>query len=122
MSILEHASLMTDEIRRVPLEELQTRLAHFREEMEKEHPGWQMAVINNKVNMYYFTGTMQEGALVIRPQDEILWVRRSYDRAPAMNRFCRISARCRAFALWRNFMALARRLCMWNAEKPLLTG
>lgn len=81
MSILEHASLMTDEIRRVPLEELQTRLARFREEMEKEHPGWQMAVINNKVNMYYFTGTMQEGALVIRPQDEILWVRRSYDRA-----------------------------------------
>ena len=81
MSILEHASLMTDEIRRVPLEELQIRLARFREEMEKEHPGWQMAVINNKVNMYYFTGTMQEGALVIRPQDEILWVRRSYDRA-----------------------------------------
>ena len=40
-----------------------------------------MAIINNKVNMYYFTGTMQEGALVIRPQDEILWVRRSYDRA-----------------------------------------
>lgn len=81
MSILEHASLMTDEIRRVPLEELQIRLVRFREEMEKEHPGWQMAVINNKVNMYYFTGTMQEGALVIRPQDEILWVRRSYDRA-----------------------------------------
>lgn len=35
MSILEHASLMTDEIRRVPLEELQIRLARFREEMEK---------------------------------------------------------------------------------------
>ena len=111
MSILEHASLMTDEIRRVPLEELQIRLARFREEMEKEHPGWQMAVINNKVNMYYFTGTMQDGALVIRPQDEILWVRRS-----------RISAPCRASALWRNFMVLARKLCMWNAEKPLLTG
>ena len=61
MSILEHASLMTDEIRRVPLEELQIRLTRFREEMEKEHSGWQMAVINNKVNMYYFTGTMQEG-------------------------------------------------------------
>ena len=81
MSILEHASLMTDEIRRVPLEELQIRLARFREEMEKEHPGWQMAVINNKVNMYYFSGTRQDGALVIRPQDEILWVRRRSDRA-----------------------------------------
>lgn len=91
MSILEHASLMTDEIRRVPLEELQIRLARFREEMEKEHPGWQMAVINNKVNMYYFSGTMQEGALVIRPQDEILWCAEAMT-APATSRCCRISA------------------------------
>lgn len=81
MAILEYASLMADEIRRVPLAELQTRLANFRTAMDKEHPGWQMAVVNDKVNMYYFTGTMQEGALVIRPQDEILWVRRSFDRA-----------------------------------------
>lgn len=81
MAILEYASLMVDEIRRVPLEELQERLAKFRAAMEAEHSGWQMAVVNDKVNMYYFTGTMQEGALVIRPQDEILWVRRSYDRA-----------------------------------------
>ncbi len=81
MAILEYASLMADEIRRVPLEELQARLAKFRAAMDAEHPGWQMAVVNDKVNMYYFTGTMQEGALVIRPQDEILWVRRSYDRA-----------------------------------------
>ena len=97
MSILEHALLMTDEIRRVPLEELQIRLARFRGEMEKEHPGWQMAVINNKVNMYYFTGTMQEGALVIRPQDEICGCAAAMT-VPAMNRCCRISARCRASA------------------------
>ena len=81
MAILEYALLMADEIRRVPLAELQTRLANFRTAMDKEHPSWQMAVVNDKVNMYYFTGTMQEGALVIRPQDEILWVRRSFDRA-----------------------------------------
>lgn len=81
MAILEYASLMADEIRRVPLEELQARLVKFRAAMDAEYHGWQMAVVNDKVNMYYFTGTMQEGALVIRPQDEILWVRRSYDRA-----------------------------------------
>ena len=81
MAILEYASLMADEIRRVPLAELQTRLANFRAAMDEQHPGWQMALVNDKVNMYYFTGTMQEGALVIRPQDEILWVRRSFDRA-----------------------------------------
>ena len=80
MAILEYALLMADEIRRVPLAELQTRLANFRTAMDKEHPSWQMAVVNDKVNMYYFTGTMQEGALVIRPQDEIL------------SRCCRISA------------------------------
>lgn len=81
MAILEHASLMTDEIRRVPLAELEARITNFRTAMDNQHPGWQMAVINDKVNMYYFTGTMQEGALVIRPQDAVLWVRRSYERA-----------------------------------------
>lgn len=81
MAILEYASLMEDKIRRVPLDELQNRFKRFRAAMDAQHSGWQMAVINDKVNMYYFTGTMQEGALVIRPQDEILWVRRSYERA-----------------------------------------
>ena len=90
MSILEHASLMTDEIRRVPLEELQIRLARFREEMEKEHPGWQMAVINNKVNMYYISGTMQEGALVIR-RTRFCGCAEAMT-APATSRCCRISA------------------------------
>ena len=47
MSILEHALLMTDEIRRVPLEELQIRLTRFREEMEKNIPAgrWQLLII-----------------------------------------------------------------------------
>ncbi len=81
MSILEYASLMPDEIRRVPLDELERRINKFRTLMDAENAGWQMAVINDKVNMYYFTGTMQEGALVIRPQDAVLWVRRSYERA-----------------------------------------
>ena len=121
MSILEHASLMTDEIRRVPLEELQTRLAHFREEMEKEHPGWQMAVINNKLICTILPVQCRRARWLSVRRTKFCGCAEAMT-APAMNRCCRISAQCRASALWQNFMALARKLCMWNAEKPLLTG
>lgn len=81
MAILEKATVFTDKIRPVPASELENRLLAFRQAMDKAHPGWEMAAINHKIAMYYFTGTMQEGVLLIRPQDAILWVRRSYDRA-----------------------------------------
>jgi Xaa-Pro dipeptidase len=81
MAILEKATVFTDKIRPVPASELESRLLAFRQAMDKAHPGWEMAAINHKIAMYYFTGTMQEGVLLIRPQDAILWVRRSYDRA-----------------------------------------
>lgn len=81
MAILEKATVFTDKIRPVPARELENRLLAFRQAMDKAHPGWEMAAINHKIAMYYFTGTMQEGVLLIRPQDAILWVRRSYDRA-----------------------------------------
>lgn len=81
MAILEKATVFTDKIRPVPANELEKRLQAFRQAMDKAHPGWEMAAINHKIAMYYFTGTMQEGVLLIRPQDAILWVRRSYDRA-----------------------------------------
>lgn len=71
---------MTDELKKVPKEELNSRMDRLRMKMEKEHPGWQMVFIHHKVNMYYLTGTMQEGLLVIRPKDAILWVRRSFER------------------------------------------
>ena len=32
---------------------------------EQNDASWEMAVIFNKVNLYYFTGTMQEGMLLI---------------------------------------------------------
>lgn len=81
MTILEHEIMMTEQLRRVPADELQARLNKFRAVMDREFPGWEIAIVNHKVNMYYFAGTMQDGVLVIRPQDEILWVRRSYERA-----------------------------------------
>jgi len=67
---------------RVPLSELNSRLARFRKEMDSSYPTWEMAVIFSKINQYYFTGTMQDGMLLIpRNNEAVYWVRRSYERA-----------------------------------------
>jgi len=50
--------------------------------MDQSNPGWEITVVFSKINLYYFTGTMQEGVLFIHRNDEaVLWVRRSYERA-----------------------------------------
>lgn len=87
MAILEQASVLTDAIRPVPAKELEQRLEKFRKLMDARHPDWEMAVISHKVAMYYFTGTMQEGALIITPADAILWVRRNFVRASNESHF-----------------------------------
>jgi len=67
---------------KVPAVELQMRMSRFRREMEISCPEWKMVVIFSKVNQYYFTGTMQDGILVIpRNEEATYWVRRSYERA-----------------------------------------
>jgi Xaa-Pro dipeptidase len=69
---------------KVPLGELEQRLARFRVRMDGERPGWEMAAIFGRINLFYFTGTIQEGVLLIRPDgDPVFWVRRSYERARA---------------------------------------
>ena len=66
----------------VPLTELHDRLKRFRTRMDKACPDWEMAVIFSKINLYYFTGTMQDGMLLIPRQDAAtFWVRRSFERA-----------------------------------------
>jgi Xaa-Pro dipeptidase len=67
---------------RVPLSELNSRITRFREQMDRSLPEWQLTAIFSKINMYYFTGTMQDGVLFIPRDDEaVFWVRRSYERA-----------------------------------------
>ncbi len=67
---------------KVPDTELAMRLTKFRTLMDVRNPGWEMAAIFNKINLYYFTGTMQEGMLMIpRKNGAIFWVRRSFERA-----------------------------------------
>jgi Xaa-Pro aminopeptidase len=67
---------------KVPSTELVMRLNRFRALMDIENPDWEMAVVFSKINLYYFTGTMQEGMLLIPCHEEaVLWVRRSHERA-----------------------------------------
>ncbi|MCX7986997.1 MAG: Xaa-Pro peptidase family protein [Bacteroidales bacterium] len=71
-----------------PKEELRNRMQRFIKLMNKENPGWQYALIVSKTNMYYFTGTRQEGMLLISSdQEPVLWVRRSYERAREESHF-----------------------------------
>ena len=72
----------------VPAVELQTRLARFRAHLDAVSPDWELVALLTKINLYYFTGTMQEGLLLI-PRDGAaeFWVRRSYERAQAESLF-----------------------------------
>ena len=50
--------------------------------MDNDNPAWEIPAVFSKINLYYFTGTMQEGVLFIPRQNEaVFWVRRSYERA-----------------------------------------
>ena len=67
---------------KVPQSELESRLLRFRKLMDQRNPDWQIVAVFSKINIYYFTGTMQEGVLFIPRYDEaVLWIRRSYERA-----------------------------------------
>jgi Xaa-Pro dipeptidase len=67
---------------KVPKTELDTRMNRFRATMDRCNPNWEMSVLFSKINLYYFTGTIQDGMLLIpRNGESVLWVRRSYERA-----------------------------------------
>lgn len=65
----------------VPAAELESRLRRLRNVMNQRHPEWSMIILDNKIDLYYLSGTMQEGALVITPDCAVLFVRRSFDCA-----------------------------------------
>ncbi|MGP8055502.1 MAG: M24 family metallopeptidase [Limisphaerales bacterium] len=73
---------------KVPLSELTDRLSRFRSRMDAEKPGWELAAFFGRVNQYYFTGTMQDGLLLVpRDGEPVFWVRRSFERAGAESFF-----------------------------------
>ena len=65
----------------VPKSELDARLAALRAALSDHDPAWEIALINNKISLYYLTGTMQDGVLVITPDAATFWVRRYFPRA-----------------------------------------
>lgn len=67
---------------KTPLKELKNRMDRFKNIMDNMNPDWEMAVVFSKINQFYFTGTMQDGMLIIPMGGEpVYWVRRSYERA-----------------------------------------
>lgn len=67
---------------KVPLAELEERMRRIRDKMDLSDPEWEVVVIFSNINLYYFTGTMQDGMLIIpRNEEAVLWVRRSFERA-----------------------------------------
>ncbi len=67
---------------KVPLVELENRMEQFKKHMDIHHPQWEIAIIFSNINLYYFTGTMQDGMLVIlKDKEPTFWVRKSYERA-----------------------------------------
>ncbi|HRY74947.1 MAG TPA: Xaa-Pro peptidase family protein [Methanoregulaceae archaeon] len=73
---------------KVPERELTDRMDRFRARMDEREPGWELVAIVGKIPLYYFTGTIQDGLLLI-PQggEPVFWVRQSHDRAVAESLF-----------------------------------
>ena len=50
--------------------------------MDADQPAWELAAFLGRVNQYYFTGTLQDGLLLVpRGGEPVFWVRRSFERA-----------------------------------------
>ncbi len=67
---------------KTPASELRDRMERFRSRMDRDDPSWECAAIFGRTNQFYFTGTMQDGVLLVpRSGEAVLWVRRSCERA-----------------------------------------
>lgn len=75
----------------VPALDLQNRISRFRQHLSVIDPEWDIAAIFGKVNTYYFTGTMQNGVVLIpRDGEAVYFVRKSFDRAMIESEFEKI--------------------------------
>ena len=75
-------------ITQVPQAELANRLDRLRSRMNSNQPDWELAAIFGRLNQYYFTGTMQDGLLLVPRSGAVTyWVRRSFERARSESLF-----------------------------------
>ena len=78
---------------KVPGAELINRLKKFTTFMDMADDTWRYIFIFNPVNIYYFTGTMQDGILFIqRDEEPVYFVKRSVERAAEEIRYCKVMA------------------------------
>lgn len=75
-------------VTKVPGNELKNRMDRFIMQMDKTYAGWEICVITGSMSMYWLTGTICDGLLMIRRgKDAVLWARRGYDRAVLESEF-----------------------------------
>lgn len=69
---------------KLPKSESEMRLAHLFSALEMSDSSWDTALVFGRINLYYLTGTIQDGVLVLRRNGDVLFfVRRSFERAQA---------------------------------------
>ena len=62
--------------------EIQDRIGALYEAVKKENSGWDYVFVTDKINQYYFTGTIQDGLFVLkRDGSYVYFVRKSLERA-----------------------------------------
>jgi len=71
----------------VSINELTARLSRLRGAMSAQYPDWSMILLENKIDLYYFTGVMPEGLFVVTPNEAILFVRRPYEQTVTESRW-----------------------------------
>jgi len=73
---------------KVPASELSNRINSLKENLTALDPNWSVAAVMNKLNLFYFTGTQQNGVLFIpREGDALYFIRRSFERAQLESEF-----------------------------------
>lgn len=66
----------------VSAEDLKLRKKKFHDNMKRENPDWEVALIFSKINIFYFTGTTQNGVIIIPRNGELMFfVKRSFERS-----------------------------------------
>lgn len=67
---------------KLPKSESDTRLTRLISALETTDASWDTALVFGRINLYYLTGTIQDGVLVLRRDGDVqFFVRRSYERA-----------------------------------------
>jgi Xaa-Pro aminopeptidase len=75
----------------IPLSELNHRLTALRSALDGSSPEWRLAAVMHPVNLYYLTGAMPNGVLLIpRDGEAVLFARRAFSRVQEESAFPRI--------------------------------